>query len=1371
MANYDSNGNLILPSVQKSKEEITRDLQGNEPSKFYRDTIEIARGIPRGAVKGIKETAKLIPLAVQYAPFVALPAEYAARKVGGFFGDDDQDDNYSFSTEVGDYQKIVDKWGDFSKMEDMREGIDSLAQPFMDALEQQYKSSLGEYSELFGEFASPFAPLRFAQKGLSLARLKNLKPKIEESKKKLLNELEQQGGKKFDESSISSPYKMYKTAKDKGIKLSDDAEREFDFLTKNRNVVSRLEESNKQMFKAKNLLTRDAAAAASAAGGVMIIENTTSEDTSSWLAPLVGIGAAIVAPPVLIGHGRAGFYNLLGMYNEKILRDEDTALDMYIRARGIEAEDLRDAKGNILTDPDEIKAKKQQIFATSPQELKFYRQLGDQINKLPKEERAEIMASLDTFNQVFEKYRSIALKKGRKDLADAFVPLVGNVVQMTAVRSLHKSLIRNMDSGFFINPSKRLFRAKLGNEIDDMTESLAKQTELVRLEFESLKKLNPEDNLADIIMNDFQTIIRDTDDYLLGMKGRTGEGNSNILNKLKLSTEGKVDLEFQNKAIDSANILYKRYGITTKDIRADYNETNANLVYTAFNNAQQKVNDAYEKAYKDSNGNYVIVKSKEPINKLKAALDERLDLTALDEKGKPAISQLRVFQKELQTQYLKSAIQEQGSQFSGMTDDIAKYYGKAEQAYIESTARQQTAAQARVIFRKDSGMQQYAKKVKAVVNDPTNNAKIESLAKFIDDRFISNRTMNALNDPDLQVSTNAFNPDEWISGIRRRNTGASLRLVDVQRLRSQYMKQAMESKSASKRINAGEVVDILDSFFDDIEGQADLGMFRSKLIKANQIYKDNMLPFKAQKFQEARRNHLTAMSMEKDYKTAKDFYRKTRDPSKLQEISDRVAKQGLGGDDLMRALIDPANLRKAGVTDSPARVLQSMLNNVDGNQKKLLKRNIMLSISRAMKEGESGSGFSFANQLDDNQFIDQLKNNNLISKKDYDNLNDIVTYNKRATEKISAVSTGSLKRAEEALRTLDAKYGRSVENNLIRSVFNAADQPDGPDKILQIANALSNRSDSNLKGFKTFAADLSKDDLQNIDLIENTLKRSGDQAYVDEIREYIRGEGTDESAIERAVKYYKKLGKEGKPVLNAMNDVFIEALIKNAFKNTDRMSSLTSYSTISSRGRKQALNYQQNIVPEALEEAAFNYMPYIEAIGGKKQAKKVRELLEVKRLVVQKPFDKDTPMTGGSPTVMSVESGISRLYSVVRGVVSARYVLTELGVRSFRLGQAEVLKKFLTDPTAIDTLHDVVVKGKNDPYHQRKLFEQIFSTPTMAVIATRAEQITGADRFAPDPITVKVKTQDEDDPFSEKTEKFQIPSSFLESLENSFKGL
>ena len=106
------------------------------------------------------------------------------------------------------------------------------------------------------------------------------------------------------------------------------------------NKINELEEANKQMFKAKNLLTRDAAAAASAAGGVMLVENTTSEETSSWLAPLTGITAAIVAPPVFIGHGRAGFYNILGMYQEKFLRNEDAALDMYIKARGIDADDL-----------------------------------------------------------------------------------------------------------------------------------------------------------------------------------------------------------------------------------------------------------------------------------------------------------------------------------------------------------------------------------------------------------------------------------------------------------------------------------------------------------------------------------------------------------------------------------------------------------------------------------------------------------------------------------------------------------------------------------------------------------------------------------------------------------------------------------------------------------------------------------------------------------------------------------------------------------------------------------------------------------------------------------------------------------------------
>ena len=72
---------------------------------------------------------------------------------------------------------------------------------------------------------------------------------------------------------------------------------------------------------------------------------------------------------------------------------------------------------------------------------------------------------------------------------------------------------------------------------------------------------------------------------------------------------------------------------------------------------------------------------------------------------------------------------------------------------------------------------------------------------------------------------------------------------------------------------------------------------------------------------------------------------------------------------------------------------------------------------------------------------------------------------------------------------------------------------------------------------------------------------------------------------------------------------------------------------------------------------------------------------------------------------MNIFFSLSCVYSVIRGVVSARYILTEMGLRNYRKGQKELLTKFLTDPTAIHTLHDVAVKGLDDPYHTRNLFQ------------------------------------------------------------------
>ena len=189
MAKYNDDGTMLLSSVQKSNQQIREELNEEETPRYQQIASEVGKALPRGAVKGLKETAKLAPLAVQYAPFVAMPFEYAGRKIGGFFGDDDQDNNYGWSSEVGDYKRIVNTWGEFSKMEEARKNLDNAAQPLIDSLEAEYETKYGDYAELFGEFLSPFAPLKAVTMGARAFKVANILPQIKESKKKILKEL------------------------------------------------------------------------------------------------------------------------------------------------------------------------------------------------------------------------------------------------------------------------------------------------------------------------------------------------------------------------------------------------------------------------------------------------------------------------------------------------------------------------------------------------------------------------------------------------------------------------------------------------------------------------------------------------------------------------------------------------------------------------------------------------------------------------------------------------------------------------------------------------------------------------------------------------------------------------------------------------------------------------------------------------------------------------------------------------------------------------------------------------------------------------------------------------------------------------------
>ena len=1370
MAKYDENGVLMLSSVQKSEEQIKADLGLNT---FQKETLEIARGLPRGAVKGLKETAKLAPLAVQYAPFVAMPFEYAGRKIGGFFGDDDQDNNYSWSSEVGDYKRLVKDWGDFANLEDARQNLDDLAQPLIDSLEKEYETTFGDYSELLGEFASPFAPLKAVTMGARAFRVKNILPQIKESKNKILNELNQKTNKQLDESAIVSPRKAYETLKKEGIKLDSDAERQLALLHKNQKKVNQLEAYNKASLRAKNILTRDIASAASAAAAVHYVENNFDEETSLYLAPLAGILSAIFAPPLFIGHGRAGFYKLLEKY-QTMRGNDDVALDMAIRSRGIDVDEIRKADGSKVTDPDELRRRKQEMLASGPAEIKFYKMLNEEIEKLPPQEKAAVMASLDHYTHLYEKFRQRALDKNRKELADNFIPLVGNVLQLNSIRSLHKTLMGSLNQQLFVDPRKRIFRSRVGNELDDMTNMLAQQAELVRLEFEDLKKLgrltDPTTGKMydeiDVLLSDFKKIDLDTRDYLDAVNGQIGEGSKNILKRLEIGTVGKRDAEAQLAGTKAIQNLTKKYNIDRSTKYDNINEGKADIFYRSFNKAQQNVNDAYEGALKDNNGQWITLKSKESLDKLENLLSEKMATSVLVEKGKPPVSLLKMFQKDLQEEYITDFLKTDFDKSKGFLEDITDFYEANLQAYLISKKIIDPATETRTKgitsdqlnnaiseFKSRSG---YANFLKHKTSYLENGVDHDKLAKFINKQFISaGPDGRHLHNADEYQKADSTIINNFISQIKTDGEGASIRLIDIHRLRSQYNEQKLFGRSAAVKADGEAMLDILDDFFDKdmVENVEVMEKYVGNLRVANKLWREEMLPYKAQAYQEFRRKHLEAMSLEEDYQTAKDLM-KSGNVTKMNELSKRVAYKRTDGDDLMRALIDPKTT-KDSVGKSPDRVLNSVMKNLDEADRKEISDSVIKSITRALYEGENSKNLSFINQVN-KQYLDNMQGIGVIKKEDRDILENIAEYNHRAYKDYNSSQEKVFKDATNAITSIGRKYGDSIEKSIVRAVLKAQNNANNAGKPGEIVKELTNLTigkSGTLKGFKSFVREVDADE-GDYNFIKRILEEEDTKNgtnFLNEAQDFLYGEDGSTTGLQRLFDYYKKgegKGKtievvnsvtkqtesitEGQLVLNAIDDIFMQHLIDVGFSATDTMSSLQNMNVFTRRGRKHALNYQQNINAAGLQEAAEDIKPYLEALHGQdsKILSEIEDLLEVKKIVSQKPFTKDDATLKGMPTMMSVESGISRMYSVIRGVVSARYILTEMGLRNYRLGQKELLTKFLTDPTAVHVLHDVAVKGLDDPYHTRSLFDIIFSTPNMAIVAARASEVTGANNYS-----------------------------------------
>lgn len=98
----------------------------------------------------------------------------------------------------------------------------------------------------------------------------------------------------------------------------------------------------------------------------------------------------------------------------------------------------------------------------------------------------------------------------------------------------------------------------------------------------------------------------------------------------------------------------------------------------------------------------------------------------------------------------------------------------------------------------------------------------------------------------------------------------------------------------------------------------------------------------------------------------------------------------------------------------------------------------------------------------------------------------------------------------------------------------------------------------------------------------------------------------------------------------------------------------------------------------------------------------------------------------GMPSEMALEGILSRLYAINRGVVSAKFIMAELGIRYFRKQRGKFLHAALMEPAFTKVLHEALIEGR----HGTKKFQQRFLNVMISIAARQGESYIELEKLS-----------------------------------------
>ena len=880
--------------------------------------------------------------------------------------------------------------------------------------------------------------------------------------------------------------------------------------------------------------------------------------------------------------------------------------------------------------------------------LKYIDDIAKGLRSLPKKYREPLQKSFEYTHKLMEKYQG----KNGEQLTFFLSQVTGLGIQQSLIKATSTPL------GLKFRP----FQVGQLADLEIQQEVLNQQIKIVQ---ESMRKILNQKDLAEPANEEFLEIMTVLNKQL----DNFGEqGQDSILKLRDLANEASVlsNVEKKRRITEVAEKLFKVERVDVDEVtpiqieqrRVAFNDRAENILDKAFSTAKTKNDELYDAVKKEDR----LIDAEELVLMAK---DEKMlaNLSPLTAKGTKAGRFIKS-QADLIYNARKNTLEVLSD------EQVNQIYASLQRSHVQKEVSFMTANGADFDF----------KAVSKDLNETLNpDAKSAKLREYLAD--ITTDDLNAFDD------LNKLIPPRF-------------KLTDLLDYRSELYNRYRAKKGSAEGHAISDLIDSVDNTLDRHFGAVEDGSAIKKMYQeAKQFYKERILPFKTQL---GTKMHDTVYKLDNfgDEYSAGDLFAmftRFKDPEQMGKV--------------FRGMFDDGVKTPIGKFG-------------EGENIKEAAEVFQITIGRILNGDIRGYKSGFINQMTLEQ-IAAMRKYKMITDDQFKGLKDIIKIRDEVKDAMDDVQQQAQRKTfeQEVMPSLTkriteqfgegsplAKEIQSIKNveGLIDKIIEAGNVDYPSLKTKGAAKALLGRADETLKEIDPDLAyrfqnitDSIPQDLKTNPLLDQVLKVI-DEVHIDERKKLEVLENLEKMLVYRVYKNSFSLTDQ-KDIGRIAGDYSKQVEEAGKFVSTQDSGLLNHIDLIAMGKTMEDALPGISKIGRAIDETRQSIG--ISAKAEKREtAQNLKELFEIARLSLAKTAGVDTGLLGMS---MAISSIISRAYAVVRGVVSLRFVATELFLRVHGQNKMKYITEVLTNPETVKTMHDVLVKGKTVKKEQIKYWRYV----------------------------------------------------------------